>query len=237
VLVGASASDAQRSEVPRRHSAWAELESALAQRGISRDTTSLIKAAREHPEAGVRWIAVEILGVRGERSATVALREVLAKDSDGLIRETAAVALVRLGDVEGAAALKRFMDSAANRERQIFLAARLAESGDSSGYRYVVEASRSTDARVRYLSVAALLSFVTLAKSAAATSLDPVDRLLALARDQDAKIRMESIQHLAIAIGRGAGAEPIVALLQDLLKTDADPQVREAARVALLSSR
>src|SRR5262249_34508190 len=151
--------------------------------GVQTDTASLIQAAASNPNEGLRWMAIEVLGLKGEQAAKPALRQIVSSDPSRLLQESAALALARLKDDSGISGLRTFMKTSTNPERQLFLAARLAEFGDHSGYHFVKEATTSKDEHLRYLSAAALVPFIPF-EIASHVRIDPLERLIALTSDK-----------------------------------------------------
>ena len=214
---------------------WRDLESELRQQGIATDTKSLIDVVLSSPETGTRWMAMEVLGLRHETTARDALRKALDRASDRLLQESAALALARLGDASGQAALEKLMPTAATLERQVVIAARLAEFGNPAGYRFAAQAATSKETHLRYVAIGALVAFVPLPGRAGQSPLEARRLLLQLLEDPDPGVRKEVLIYLPMAIAKGlpgAEARPIV---EKLAKGDADPDVRERARLALVA--
>lgn len=230
-LVAAVSSGTDR---PRPEGATEELEIFLQQAGVKTETPQLIRWVQTAPPTAPRWAAVEILGLRGAKEATPVLRAILAsKKEDILLRETSALALARLGDPKGKPALREFVHDSKDWSRQIFLAARLAELGDASGYPYVAKASISSSVDLRFLSAAALVAFIPL-QGKASEEIDPAERLLALARDEDPKIRGEFLVEAGTAVSRGADRKAFVSAVREISVGDPDPGVRERAGLILI---
>ena len=232
VLVGATVSAQNQREFDPP---WRDLESELRQQRIQTDTKSLIDVVLSNRDSGTRWMAIEILGLRKEAAARDALRRVLDTADDRLLNESAALALARLGDESGKAALAKLMPTAASLERQIFLAARLAEFGNPAGYQFVVQAATSKDPHLKYIAVGALVPFVPLEGRAGPAPLGPKRHLLQLLEDPDPNVRKEVLNYLPTAISKGLSGAEARPIVEKLAKDDPDPDVRERARFTLIA--
>lgn len=206
---------------------WDDLESQLRHSGVQTDTASLIQAAASNPNEGLRWMAIEVLGLKGEQGAKPALRRILSNHSSRLLQESAALALARLKDDAGIPALRTFMKTSTNPERQVFLAARLAEFGDHSGYHFVKEAATSKDEHLRYLSAAALVPFIPF-EIAGHVPIDPLERMIALASDKDPVIRKEVLIEFSLAVPKGAPLDRLKQVAKKM-KNDPEASVQQAA--------
>jgi HEAT repeat protein len=198
------------------------------------DPAALVKAATGHQDSNVRWVAVEVLGLRKEIRSRDVLRQIVAKDKeDRVVRETAALALARMGDAEGLKALRGFMENPTNPGRQVFLAARLAELDDVSGYRHVVRAARSEDPSLREMAVEALPPFLLhrVAEQEGGTS--PGDLLLRMAQDESAQVRQQFLVFLPVVVGKGLSPEQARAAVKRLAEGDPEVEVRESAELLL----
>ena len=218
---------------PGRPEPWVELESILKQQGVRTDLPSLREAARSGSDPGVRWMAMEILGLRGDQDARPVLAAVLKSDPDRLLRETAALALARLGAKDGLDALKDLMETAEAR-RRIYLAARLAELGDPAGYRFVAEATSGENVELKVLGIGSLVPFVPFQGRQAGVLIDPVGRLLAAARDPDPKIRKEALINIPAAVVKGAPLATFRPVVEAIAKADAESELREMARLTVI---
>jgi len=212
---------------------WVELESMLKREGVKTDLASLRGAARSGPDLGVRWMAVEVLGLRGDQASRPILKQVVQSDPERLVRETAALALARLGDQEGLAALKELMETA-EPHRRTYLAARLAELNEPAGYRFVAEATAGENAQLKLLSIASLVPFVPFQGRQVGILIDPVDRLLALAKDADPRIRREALINIPTAVVKGAPLATYRPVVETMARSDPDPDIREMARLDLI---
>jgi len=207
---------------------WEELASELAHQGYKTDTQSLISLAKSNRPEGTRWMAIEILGLRGEQAARPMLHDVLKNDSSRLLRDTAAVALGRLKDPEGIPSLRELVKTAATEERQIYLASQLAMLKDSSGYSYIVTATKSKDPHLRYLAAGALANFIQFEVNGAA-KIDAAEQLILLANDSDPKVRNEVIIHFILAVYNGASITKFRPIVEQMAHNDPDQQVKENA--------
>lgn len=208
---------------------WRDLESELRHQGVKTDTSSLIEIVRSDRDVGLRWMAIEVLGLRGDQEARGVLREVLYNDASRLLQESAGLALARLKDESGISALRKLMQTSSDPERQIFLASRLAEFGDLSGYPFVLKALGSQDEHLKYLAAGALVSFVPF-ELRDRREIDPMERLIGLASDESPVVRKEVLIQFSLAIGKGASQDRLRVIAEKMAKADSDPDVREAAR-------
>jgi hypothetical protein len=205
---------------------WRELELMLEQEGIDTSSPSLLKLARAKGEASNRWVAIEILGLRGAKEAIAVFREILVQEQDQLLRETAALALARLSDEVGLTALREFVHDQTEWSRQLYLAARLAELGDSTGYPYVAAAARAKSAEHRFSSVAPLVAFLPFSNR---LPTDPIDLLFVLGRDEEAKVRREVLIKLPLATVKGVSPEIFCPLVDEMADGDKNQEIREMA--------
>lgn len=206
---------------------WDDLESQLRHAGVPTNTSGLIEAARSNPSEGLRWMAIEVLGLKGEQEARPPLRQILASDSSRFLQETAALALARLKDDQGIPALQKFMKASTDPERQLFLAARLAEFGDPSGYPFVQAAVTSKDEHLKLLSAAALVPFIPF-EVKGHRPIDPLERLISLASDKDPEIRKETLIEFSLAVSKGAPLDRLKEVANQM-KHDKEPSVQHAA--------
>lgn len=212
---------------------WTDLVEMLQQSGVAKtDAPSLIGWLRTAPPSANRWAAIEVLGLRGDREAIPVLRAFAADGKERFLAETAALALARLGDENGKSALVAFVESSKDPLRQLYLAARLAELGEVSGYRFVAQAAIDDSANRRFASAAALVAFVPLGP-ASKGAIDAERRLLALAHDEDAGVRLEFVVQAPIAVARGADRSRIESALRELAAKDSGTKVREQAQTML----
>ncbi len=217
----------------RGGSDWAELEQELVGRGVATDVASVITAARRNPDAGVRWLAVELLGRRGDVDAIPALREVSSGDPDRTVRQGSALALVRLGERSAIEMVKKHLDAEPDPARRVYLAAQLLSVGDASGFPQLEQAGKAKDERLRALAIAGLARGARddfPAQQQAARKL-----LLRLAEDSSPSVRAELLLQLAVGMYSGLEIEPFLPVVQSLAKGDSDAQVREQARLFLVT--
>jgi len=205
----------------------------LHQSGVDHtDAHSLVVWLRTAPATADRWAAIEVLGLRGDREAIPVLRAFATDGKERFLAETAALALARLGEESGKSALVSFVESAKEPERQLYLAARLAELGDASGYRFVAQAAIDGSADRRFASAAALVAFLPL-EPASKGAIDAERRLLGLAHDEEARVRSEFVVQAPIAISRGGDRDRFETALRDLATRDAGANIREQAKLML----
>ncbi len=113
------------------------------------------------------------------------------------------------------------------------MAARLAEFGNASGYRYVAEAAAGNDRHLQYLAVGDLVPFLRYEKVLA--GIDPTNRLVILLRHGDPQIRKEVLLHFLMGLPQGLSAARVRPLVERVARRDRDESVRERARLTLLS--
>lgn len=214
---------------------WARLERELREKGVASEVESVIVAARTHHDLEVRWKALELLGRRGDREAATALRRIMQDDEERLIRETAALALARLGHREVFADLRGFLMTSVDASRQVFLATELAAMGDFYGYRFVAKASRSPEEHMRLLGARALMAFLIHGSFPVEEELRPQDLLIKLLRDRSARVRKEAVFQVSLGAARGLAVGPYLEVVTEIARDDPDAGVREAARLALVS--
>ena len=209
---------------------WKDLEQQLLHQGYKVDSVSLIELAHSsEKKEEARWMAIEILGLRGELNALPVLREIAKDEGPLLLRETSALAMARLKDPNGIPLLRAFVKSSANSERQVYIAARLAELGDASEFPYVAEAAHSKAAHTRYLAAGALVSFVPFELLDVQPKVKPVESLVAMATDKDPVVRKEVVFQFAMAVYKGASISAFRPLVAEMEKNDAAAEVRDAS--------
>lgn len=212
---------------------WAELESELTGKGVATDVASVIAAARRNPDAGVRWLAVELLGRRGDVAGIAALREILAGDPDRTVRQASALALARLGEKSAIGEVKKQLEAEPEPARRVYLATQLLSVGDASGFPYLKEAGQAKDERLRSLAIAGLVRSDR--EDFPAHRSEAQDLLLSLAKDSSSTVRAELLLQLSIGMYSGLEIEPFLPVVQSLAKGDSDAQVREQARLFLVT--
>lgn len=180
-------------------------------------------------------MAIEILGLRKEQQARNTLREVLQTSDTRLLRETAELALARLGNGVGVPQLEKLMQSSTYPERQLFMAARLAEFGNPNGYKYVVQRASDRTAHLRYLAVGGLVAFLRLADRLEVTAIGPAESLITLLDDREPNVRQEVLIYLPSAISKGFSVRKARPIVEKMAKSELDPAVRELARIMLIS--
>src|SRR5260221_8243743 len=92
-------SSALMGQNPRRErQPWEDLESDLRQQGVKTDSASLIKLAETGPTEQVQWMAIEILGLKGDQVARPVLRKLVESSRSEFLKAAMALALARLKD-------------------------------------------------------------------------------------------------------------------------------------------
>lgn len=198
----------------------------LAEANVSPDTTSLMKAIGSHPDEMVRFGAIEILGLRKEAVAREVLLRSLSLDPNGTVREASAIALARLGDPAGLAALKKFQKESADPEQRVFLAGRLSEFGSADGYQEVTRAARSEQASMRVLAAETLSGFIPLKDLPGE---DPGTLFLSLAEDKDVSVQRSFVLFFPIAVKNGLDITRARPVVERLSQTASDVTVRDTA--------
>ena len=179
-------------------------------------------------------MAIEILSLRRESSAHDVLADVLKRAEPALLREGAAIALGRLGDPAGVAALAALVETAAQPDRRLVLAARLAELGSAGGYTHV-KAAAAPDApeRSRVLAVGALVPFLPIESKANAVG--ATDLFLGLLKDESASVRREVLLYLPFAVEKGLALERVRPLAAKVARDDPDATVKESATLLIVA--
>jgi HEAT repeat protein len=233
LILAASLPGAADRPIKPSNKPWASLEQELAEKGIPKDTPSVVKAALSSPNSDIRWVAVELLGMRGELSAKGALHKILLNDDSLLVRETAALALARLNEPGALQDLKSFMQSAEDPARRLFLATRLAELGDPSGYPQIVKAATAKDEHLRFLSVESVIRVLTLNNPVPEP--DPGSLLNQLMSDDSSTVRKEAVFQLSVVLFQGFSIQPYLEKIERIAKQDPDAEVRKQAETLLTS--
>lgn len=206
----------------------------LERAGVALDNASLMAAARAHEDATVRWVAIDLLGQQHALEARELLLGILRADEDRLIRETAALALARLGEAAGLSALEEFMRAPADAKSQLFLAARLAELGRGTGYEYVVDVLVDPEPNpLKPLAADTLSSFYDLPDLGVEPEQQPGSLLLALTEDPDAAVRSAALTQLSIAVNRGMALASALPRVERVAHSDPDAKLRQQANLLL----
>ena len=211
------------------------IERLLQAWGVKTDTPSLRQEASTGTDPSRRALAIEVLALRGDRESVPLFAAILKSANDRLVQESAALALARLGDPRGVSALKQYMETSSDPSGKLFLASQLAEFGDASGYPLIVQAVTSKKGQERLLAIANLVAFVPFqGRTVAGTTVDPVDRLIALAKDPDPKVREEALTNMPLAVGKGASVATFKPTVERMAASDPDPGVKERAQLTLV---
>ena len=207
---------------------WDDLASELLHQGFKTDTASLMQLAGSDRPEGIRWMAIEILGLRQEQQSRPVLRNLLVKDQSQLVRETAALALAQLKDDQGMESLREMVKTASTKERQTYLASQLAQLHDPSAYSYVAENVQSKDPHLRFVSASALTSFVQFELNGVG-GIDAIERLVQLAKDTDSQVRNEIVTQFALAAYKGVPIAKFRPIVERMMQDDPNEQVRQNA--------
>lgn len=202
--------------------------------GVGLDNASLMAAVRAHEDPTVRWVAIDLLGQQRAVEARGLLLGILQEDDDRLIRETAALALARMGEEAGFTALEGFLSRPADPKSQLFLAARLAELGRVSGYQYVVDVLLDPEPNpLKPLAVDSLSAFFALRDLPAEPGQRPEPLLLLLSEDPDVAVRSAVLTQLSVVVNRGMAAAKAQPQVEKLAHGDPDAKIREQAQLLL----
>jgi len=233
-------------------------ERELEQGGFKIDNASLLRSLRGVATPVDRAQMIDLLLHRNVREVEVVLLEILEgqlelpvpeeylsvlKDSprsqeedETFLRRWVAVALVELGNYAGLDALRDLVHSTVGPRDRLWVAADLARFGDLSGFRYLVDASESENWFLRYSSMEGL------SWSAAfdgtifdGVEIDAVDRLRALGRDEEPKVRRWFVSEVGMIPYRGSSPWVYRDLVEDLAENDPDSEVRFRAGFLLSS--
>ena len=132
-------------------------QKALLAMGVENSTAAFVKALTD-PSPTTRLYAAQALGERRDTTAIGPLTAALTDESVA-VRFQAARALVLLESSAGAAVLKGQLATGANPYEAVEAAGLLADLGDWSGYRRVVEALKSNDVSLQLRAVVDLIKF------------------------------------------------------------------------------
>lgn len=214
---------------------WEHLIRRLEQANVPTDTASLIEAALAHPDFAVRSAAVQVLGLRQEITAEAPLMKILSTDEERLVREDAAIALVRLGHRGTLEQVREFMRTESSRHHQVQLAGQLAEFGDFSGYPLAVQAASAEDEGLRQVATGVISRFLVAGLREPQGLPAPSQVLLGLLNDEDTEVRQRSVLQVGIAVGQGSDASSFIESVRRLSEEDPDADVRRTAQGVLLS--
>jgi HEAT repeat protein len=161
----------------------------------------------------------------------------MKKDQNDFVRKVATEVLAGCADPEAKTRLKALMAKSDQIAEQAFMASRLAEGGDPSGYPVAARLARSSKAYQRVQSTAPLYAFFRYrAEQLPITPAQPgPDELLrGLLDDTDADVRRVAVD-LTNQIMQYRSPDDYVPLLEKMEKSDPDPAVRERCRLYLTS--
>ena len=204
-----------------------QFEILLRDKGIATDTAALVRNLEQQEDDQVRAWSADVLGYRHETAGMSALRKAAEKDPSWLVRESAYLALARLGDASVLPALEELMRTDEHGHKA-FLAGQLAELGDVSGYEYVRQAARSEASYERAYSARYFSQFMA-ARGDRRLSSDPFQELVALGEDKDPDVREHALLCLGEASFHGVDSAEVIAAMSALAERETDPKLREAA--------
>lgn len=214
--------------------AWAWLERELQKDGFETDTESLVSLAKTHQEETAGLRAISILGQRGEQSAKGVLREILLKGADELVRESAAIALARLGDEEGLQALIQYFHEAKG-DSKASLALVLAKLGKDVGYSQTLELSYSASLRVRVAAVRALFALFDVVKDTPERCREVGDRICVMSQDAELRVRRVFLIGASSAIPANLREMCLEEAVLRMSVEEADDELRGVAERLLLT--
>lgn len=207
------------------------LKSWLSGKNISSDFESLVDAAQNHPDSNVRWRAVQVLGIYFGQKSEKIFRLVVENDAKAIVRETAALALVKLGSKGYLSVIKEGMEKEPFLSFKIFRAHQLVEYGDTSGYAYVIKGLTHSEEFMRLEALSALPLFFNFNVSDLTPRIDPLEKFVELKDDPSPYVRASFVS----AIGRsGKFKERFKELVMRMKKDDPDEAVRRRANSVLI---
>lgn len=205
----------------------------LAEAKVPLEAPALVHALATHADPLIRGLAADALGLQGEQSAEAPLLRALQDDPERSVREAAALALARLGNGTGLAALKEFMSSSNSPVRQLTMAAQLAELGEPAGFPLIAEAAGARQDSMRSLAAQFLPAFVALEGLVDDQGRPPTDIFLSLAKDESSGIRLAVVRALPAAVSKGLDLGAARAVARQLAERDSDLAVRDSAKMLL----
>ncbi len=200
----------------------------LAARGFDLDTASLVEVVRSGPDLNTRMDALDVLSWRPAEDVKEPLVELLASESDPLVRRALAVALARFAQASALEILRAALRESASDLERTYLAATLAKAGDFAGYPILTAAVVSESSTARDRARRALFDL-----AASGLPLEPpVDvpsMLLEALEDPEPLNRRAALSMIRQAVLGGLGAELFVGAVEHLVSEDADPEIQERA--------
>jgi HEAT repeats len=217
------------------------LQSELQSKGLKTDTCSLVDAVWSNKNPDVRWKAVVLLGCTQNPAARSALSRAMKKDQNDFVRKVATETLAACGDPEGKARLKPLIAQSTQLDDQAFMASRLAEGGDPSGYEFAARLARSGKAYQRVQSTAFLYPFFRYQPGqlpASQAQPGPDELLKSLLTDADDTVRRVAVDLTNQVVGaRYRAMDVYVPLLQKMQESDSDEEIRKRCKLYLMSWR
>lgn len=149
---------ASSSMIPDRDS---DLNVWFQERGLGTDFDSLAKMAQniEGEDTEVHFNSILLLEQLYGQKASDVLLKIALKDSYFYTRQQAGLSLARLGDKRAIPSLKGVLKSDDIIQGKILVAYHLSLLGDLTGFKYVLEASKSKKENEQYFSVIYMVEF------------------------------------------------------------------------------
>lgn len=207
---------------------WRLIEFNMRNAGCFKPPISTPREALRSEDVLCRVRAVRVLGLKGEREAIPQLKALQESDPDPLVRNHAAVELVRLGEREYGDVARQRLAEISDPVSRVSFAGQLADVGDPSGFQHVEDACHASQAELRRMCIGVLLNFKQdeLAGKVADLYLDMVD-------DPVEDLRRSAAYSLADLSRRRCLPPEALLRLENLAAGAADPKVKEIAAMAV----
>ena len=173
------------------------LKSWLEAKDVSSDFESLVEAAQNHPDPNARWRAVQVLSIYFGQKSEKVFQLVVKNDPKATVRETAALALVKLGRKNYLEVIKKGMEKEKYLDSKIVHARDLAEYGDPSGYTYVIEGLNHSEEFMRLQALSALPLFFNFNVSDLTPKIDPIEKFIELKDDPSPNVRTRFVSAIS----------------------------------------
>jgi HEAT repeat protein len=217
--------------ISRKDLVGVPLKGWLENNGVSSDFESLIDAAQNHSDSNARWRAVQVLSIYFGHKSEKVFQIVVENDPKAIVKETAALALVKLGRKEYLEVIKKAMEQSEYLDTRIVHARDLAEYGDPSGYAHVIEGLDHSEVFMRLEALSALPLFFNYNVSSLTPNIDPMDKFAELGKDPSPNVRSRFV----FAVGNsGKFKERFKEVIKRMQKDDPDKRVRERANLILV---
>lgn len=208
-----------------------ELAAVSPDQEVRRQAQMTLDQQRERERPPNRLVEIGQLGILGDKNAIPELKRIFGSDPDPEARLQAAKSLVRLGERGYLDFVRKALEETP-RDR-LYVASQLALLGDSSGYRYVEEACRSSEPMARRSAANALVDFARLAEHDEHLLASLLGQSLDLAEDSDLQVRQIVMPRLEIYSRVWILPGPAIARLEKLAASAVYPEVKSMARAAV----